>query len=85
MIHCTKCGGIISGYGSNDQWCNCEEAPVQEPIIIGRFANNKGATINDHIKWIDKELAPPAPTDPGTIYILKCFRECLVLLRNRAQ
>jgi hypothetical protein len=52
-------------------------------IIIGRSKNNKGASIDNHIKWIDNELSPPCALASETIYVLKCFKETLELLKKQ--
>lgn len=54
-----------------------------DTIIIGNFDDHPGAPIEEHLKWIEKELTPPIECGREVVYVLKCFRQALVLLRSR--
>lgn len=43
------------------------------------------ADIQEHINWVERELTPPITANKELAYILNCFRQTLLELKNRLQ
>jgi hypothetical protein len=56
---------------------------MQKRIIIGRFDEHRGGTVAMHIRTVRHILAKKSQgLDSNGVYLLKCYLEALVLLKN---